>query len=445
MIRSWSLRNRLIALIALAALLTWMLSSLWLYQGVVRETERLFDAALIETAHSVLAVVAHELDDEGEDETEIELESVDHAHHESLFFQVRDAQGQILFRSPGSPVAALGRERETGLANRQIEGVSYRIYTLARSEGGARIDVAQPLSDRSQVARASALRLLLPGLVLVLLLALCVYAIVRQVVAPIMRYCAEIDQLRPGAMQLPAGESLPRELQPVTQAIDSLARRVDVAFLHERTLTADAAHELRTPLAALRAQAQVALRSRDDEERRTALLALIAGVDRSTRVVDSALSLARLDARELDAESMEWVALNDLTQAIAEEFRGQAERRGLELKTTVAPISLRVDADACAVLLRNLLDNALRHARQRVELSLIARADGAVWRVQDDGPGMSAEQRQRAFDRFYRASGSGGAGLGLAMVQRVAQLHRGGVAIIDGLDGVGVGVEAWLR
>jgi two-component system, OmpR family, sensor histidine kinase QseC len=443
--RPWSLRNRLIALIALAAVLTWVLSSLWLYRGVVRETERLFDAALIETAHSLLAVVVHELDDEGEDETEIELESVDHAHRESLYFQVRDAQGRILFRSPGSPVAALGRKHETGMVNRQVGGVGYRIYTLARSESGVRIDVAQPLSDRTQVVRASALRLLLPGLVLVLALALCVYAIVRQVVAPIMLYCAAIDQLQPGAMQLPAGEALPRELRPVTDAIDSLARRVDAAFLHERTLTADAAHELRTPLAALRAQAQVALRSRDDDERRAALLALIEGVDRSTRVVESVLSLARLDAREFDVEALDEIALHDLTQAIAEEFRGQAKRRGLDLTVSVVPLFLRADADACAVLLRNLLDNALRHARQRIELSLIARGDSAVWRVQDDGPGMSAEQRQRAFDRFYRASGSGGAGLGLAMVQRVAQLHRGDATIIDGLDGAGVGVAAWLR
>jgi|CXWL01.1.fsa_nt_gi two-component system sensor histidine kinase QseC len=437
----WSLRNRLIALIALAALLVWALSGAWLYRGVLIESERMFDAALIETAHSVLAVVAHEVGDDGEDGVEVELEAIDHAHRESLYFHVRDARNRVLFRSPGSPHERLGDRNATGLTQRRVDATDFRVYTLAFPARKLRIDVAQPLSERARVSRATAVRLLLPGLVLALVLALGVYAIVRQVIAPIVRYSEAIDQHAPGAASTLAGDTLPQELRPVTAAIDGLLRRVDAALLHERTLTADAAHELRTPLAAMRAQAQVALRAHDEQQRRDALQALIDGVDRAARVVDSVLTLARLDARELDRAASPSVDLVALTQAVTAEFGGRIERGGLSLTLRLQPVHARVDADAIAVLLRNLLDNALRHARARIDVGLAGEHGRAIWQVRDDGPGMSDDQRRRAFDRFYRAGGDG-AGLGLAMVQRIAGLHGGEVKLIDGLDGHGLGVEA---
>lgn len=437
----WSLRNRLIALIALAALAVWALSGAWLYRGVLIESERMFDAALIETAHSVLAVVAHEVGDDGEDGVEVELESVDHAHRESLYFHVRDARNRVLFRSPGSPHGRLGDGKATGLTQRRVDAVDFRVYTLAFPGRKLRIDVAQPLSERARVSRATAVRLLLPGLVLALVLALGVYVIVRQVIAPIVRYSKGIDQHAPGAASKLAGDVLPQELRPVAAAIDGLLRRVDAALLHERTLTADAAHELRTPLAALRAQAQVALRAQDEQQRREALQSLITGVDRAARVVDSVLTLARLDARELDLAASPSVDLATLTQTVAAEFADRIERRGLSLSLRLQPLHARVDADAIAVLLRNLLDNALRHARSRIEVGLTDEQGRACWQVRDDGPGMSDEQRQRAFDRFYRAGGDG-AGLGLAMVQRIARLHGGEARFVEGLDARGVGVEA---
>jgi signal transduction histidine kinase len=441
---AWSLRNRLIALILLAALLVWALSGAWLYRGVLIESERMFDAALIETAHSVLAVVAHEVGDDGndgDDGVEVELEAVDHAHRESLFFHVRDARNRVLFRSPGSPHARLGDGKTTGLTQRRVEAADFRVYTLAFPARRLLIDVAQPLSERTRVSQSTALRLLLPGLVLALVLAVGVYAIVRQVVAPIVRYSEAIDQQAPGAASTLAGDALPQELRPVTAAIDGLLRRVDAALLHERTLTADAAHELRTPLAALRAQAQVALRAQDERQRREALQALIDGVDRAARVVDSVLTLARLDARELDPAASPSVNLDALTQAVTAEFASRIERRGLTLSLRLQPLRARVDADAITVLLRNLMDNALRHAHGRIEVALTGAHGRAIWQVRDDGAGMSEDQRQRAFDRFYRAGGDG-AGLGLAMVQRIAGLHGGEARLVEGLAGRGVGVEA---
>lgn len=443
--RTWSLRGRLIGLLTSAALVGWAAGSLWLYRTALAEAEALFDAGLVETAHSVLAVIAHEVsagNHEEEDETAIELDAIDHRHTERLYFHVRRPDGEVLFRSPGSPRTGFASNAD-GISDQQVEGRDWRVYTLTNSRFGVSIDMAQPRADRDRIARRIALRLLAPGIALTLLLALGAGAIVRRVTAPIVRYSAQIDTRRPGDRAALPADDLPQEMRPVAQAIDRLLLRIDQALLHERTLTADAAHELRTPLAAMRAQAQVALRSREDGERRAALQTLMQGVDRAARSVDAVMSMARLDSASLERRDLATTDIARLLSLVIDEFRAEAAQRQCTLELKTASVSDRVDADAMALLIRNLVDNALRHARQSVKVELLAAPDCFELRVQDDGPGMPADQRKRAFDRFYRASHGGGAGLGLAMVRRVAELHQGSVSLCAGLgvDGFGVCVR----
>jgi two-component system sensor histidine kinase QseC len=240
-------------------------------------------------------------------------------------------------------------------------------------------------------------------------------------------------------------EHLPAELMPVGHAVNRLLERVEEALLRERTLTADAAHELRTPLAALRAQAQVALRARADDERSSALRELIGGVDRATRLVESVLALARLDGRALDRAALPPVALDEVARQVAADLRAAADARALQFELEVPPLSLRADPDSLPVALRNLCDNALRHAAARVRIEARDCGEDIVVAVRDDGPGIAPAQRERAFDRFYRGTSEGsGAGLGLALVKRVADMHGGRVRFGEGLDGRGVGVELVL-
>ncbi len=437
----WSLRGRLVALLAAATLASWAAGGVWLYRASLTESGRLFDAALAETAHAVLAVVAHEWLDEQED---VELEMIDHAHAEALFYQVRDKRGAIVYRSPGAPSEPFAETTASGFADRRVRGTDYRVYSLQAPRGRGAIHVAQPLAVRAAAAQAAALRLLAPGLVFTLLLAGAAWLIVRKVTAPVIDFSRAIDARTPGDATPVRADALPTELAPVGQAVNRLLARVEAALLHERTLTADAAHELRTPLAALRAQAQVALRSRVDAERDAALRELIGGVDRAVRGVDSVLTLARLDTRRLDLAALPDMRLQALVRLVAAEFEPAARARGIVLELDVPPLELRGDADALAILLRNLLDNALRHADRAVRVE--AQATGADVRltVRDDGPGMTPEQRSRAFDRFYRGAEGGGAGLGLALVKRIAELHRGSVSFVAGLNGRGLGVEVVL-
>jgi len=438
----WSLRGRLIALLASAAIASWAAGGLWLYRSSLAESDRLFDAALVETAHAVLAVVAHEWLEEDDDE--IELKVVDHTHAESLFYQVRSGRGRLVYRSPGAPAEPFDDAHAQGFATRRVAGTDYRVYSLQAPRQRGSIHVAQPLAARAAAAQAAALRLLAPGLVFALLLAAGVWLIVRRVTAPVVGFSRAIDARTPGDATPVQLDALPAELVPVGHAVNRLLARVDEALRHERTLTADAAHELRTPLAALRAQAQVALRARTDAERSEALRELIGGVDRAARAVESVLTLARLDAKRIDPAALPTVRLDELARLVTAEFDDAARARGVALAVEVPPLELRGDADALAILLRNLLDNALRHAASAVRVAARAADGSVVLTVADDGPGMPAEQRSRAFDRFYRGAEGGGAGLGLALVKRIAELHGGDASFIDGLGGRGLGVEVVL-
>jgi two-component system sensor histidine kinase QseC len=445
--RAWSLRQRLTWLLVGAAVAAWAVSSVWLYRSAQAETDRLFDAALVEAAHAVLAVVARELrhhpEDEGE--AEIELEAVDHAHTESIFYQVRSRRGDIVFRSPGAPHAPLAAADASGFSDVRLSGGDYRVYSLEARRERTTIHVAQPLSVRTQFAQRAALRLLLPGLVLAAALVIGAWLIVRRVTAPVVGFAGAIDARAPGDSAPVQLDGLPAELRPVGLAVNRLFARVEDALRHERTLTADAAHELRTPLAALRAQAQVALRARDDGERGEALQALIGGVDRATRLVESMLALARLDARSVDRGALPVLSLDAMVTEAVEALRPSPRARSVRIEVNVPPLAVRADPESLPIALRNLCENALRHAATRMRIE--ARSDGGAVTVavRDDGPGMSADQRARAFDRFYRGGiDAGGAGLGLALVRRVAELHGGEVVFAAGLDGRGLGVEVVL-
>jgi len=434
--RAWSLRSRLTLLLCGAAIIAWIASSAWLYRNSLAETNRLFDAALVETAHAVLAVVAQEVKHHRDDEDEIELEAVDHAHAESVFYQVRSRRGEIVYRSAGAPAEPLAAAGASGFGNAQLAGGEYRVYSLQARRDRATIHVAQPVADRTRLARSTALRLLLPGLVLAAVLALGVWLIVRRVTAPVVGFAHAIDARAPGDSTPVRLQPLPAELRPVGQAVNRLFARVDEALRHERTLTADAAHELRTPLAALRAQAQVALRARNSEQRDEALRTLIGGVDRAAHVVSSVMTLARLDARQLDVAALPPVDLRELAKLVLDEFAPAAQARQIRLQHAGARTLVRGDADALAVLLRNLIDNALRHARSEVQVEVGRSGADATLRVTDDGPGLSPEKAARVFDRFYRGTADGsGAGLGLALVKRIAELHGGEAGVASPPDG----------
>ncbi len=447
----WSLRRRLLVAIGGAALLGWCVSSFWLYSEAIAETDRGFDVALDHAAHAVLAFVANENRElrDAESSKGIDLAEIDHLHGEPIVYQVRGPGGGIAYRSPGAPAEPLARRDDRGFAFVRADGRGFRVDTLATEDGAATIHVAQPLEERDAVANAVALKLLAPGAALLAVLALTIGWTVRAAAEPLIRYSRDLDRLAPAQSKPVDSARLPDELQPVARAIDRLLVRVRDALLHERTLTADAAHELRTPLAAMRLQAQVARRSTDGGERDAALDELLAGTDRAARLVDAVLTLARYDAQQDPKLDGAAVDVTSLAHHVALEFKTRAAQRGLTLELAAgADTRMTGDQDALGVALRNLIDNALRFARSRVRIETSELGVDVHLAVLDDGPGMPPQVAGRAFDRFFRGEEQDcqrglGAGLGLALVRRVAELHRGEVLLVDGIDG-GCGVKLLL-
>jgi two-component system sensor histidine kinase QseC len=227
-------------------------------------------------------------------------------------------------------------------------------------------------------------------------------------------------------------------------ALNDLLQRQALALERERRFTADAAHELRTPLAAMRAQAQVAARAGSWPEAKAAQQKLIAGVDRATRLVSQLLTLARLEPGE-SLGSIEIVRVDDVVAEVVEDLQAAATSGQIEILVHSAPVRVGGHTDAIYVMLRNLVENAVQHtpAGASVEIRCDMLDGVAELQVADRGPGVPAEERSKIFDRFYRLPGEpvDGSGLGLSIVRRVAQVHHASIDLSSGLDGRGLTVR----
>jgi two-component system sensor histidine kinase QseC len=241
------------------------------------------------------------------------------------------------------------------------------------------------------------------------------------------RLGSALARREPQALQPVVVHGAPAEMQPMVDALNGLFGRIGALMESERRFTADAAHELRTPIAAIRAQAQVALGEVDDALRRHALQAMLQGCDRAVRLVEQLLTLSRLEAA--DAPALAGLDLSALVRSVVGELAPQAllKRQAIELQ---AEATQRVQGEATllAVLVRNLVDNAIRYSPPGASVNVAVCGDAASVRltVEDSGPGLGEAELQRFGERFFRVVGSGeqGSGLGWSIVRRIAQVHR---------------------
>jgi signal transduction histidine kinase len=313
------------------------------------------------------------------------------------------------------------------------KGNEWRIYSL--QEGGLTIQVATTAASRARRFASIAPWLLIPLVVLVLVLGLLIRAAVGRALAPLEQVRAEIGQR--GVMSLHAldAKGLPDEVAPLVGALNELLVNLDHALIAQRRFIADAAHELRSPLTAVKLQAQIASRSNSASEREAALAQLSGGVDRASHLIEQLLDMARL---EPSAQQITFapIALDALLKQVVANFSTQAEARDIDLGVnSCAAVAIIGEINSLRMLLSNLVDNALRYSptggRVDVDLAVDEAASTAVLSVSDSGPGIPAAERERVFERFYRLAGSEtpGSGLGLAIVRQVANLHGGHVEL----------------
>lgn len=324
-----------------------------------------------------------------------------------------------------------------GFSRVSAAGSTWRVFTVAA--GDRVIEVAQPIEVRRNLAARAALRSVLPMLAIAPLLAALVWWTVGASLAPLKRVAEEVKARDAGALEPLADAQAPTEIAPLVGAINSLLERVRASLAAQRAFVADAAHELRSPLTALKLQLGVLDRAAQAPERRAALEALGAGIDRAARLVEQLLTLARNEPGAPENARAPMDLAESVRLALADVVP-LAHARGVEISLEApAPVRINGDASALRVLARNLADNAVRYSPSggRVQLVLQDSSDAVLLTVDDSGPGIPVEERERVFDRFFRRKSDGeagaesGSGLGLAIVRAIAERHGASVRLLD--------------
>jgi two-component system OmpR family sensor kinase len=346
-----------------------------------------------------------------------------------LVTQIWDRDGVLVYwTQPGMGLPVPATE---GYSTVTHDGRDWRVYTLV--QGSHALQVAQAQDERQAIATQTALRTLVPFIGLIPFFGVLIWAGVGRGLEPLEAMSRAVAKRRADAMQPLAERGLPDELQPLVASLNGLLERLSDALTAQRRFTADAAHELRTPLAALKLQLDLARRATTAGERAAALDDLEAGVARTSHVVEQLMTLARVEPEALAQKrtDCDLVALaKDAIVARAALAADKAIDLGLAHET---PAVVAGDPASLAILLSNLLDNALRYTPRggRIDVSVERDERGAMLVVADTGPGIAAAERERVFDRFYRGevNEESGSGLGLSIVKRIADAHGAAITL----------------
>ena len=356
--------------------------------------------------------------------------------------QIWNADGSLAYTSiegAGPPPQA------PGLHSIVWQGEEWHLYTL--KDGGLTIQVGNPVTRRARIFAGVVPWLLLPLSVFILLLGSIIWFSVGRGLAPLQDLRTELRQRDFGSLEPLDTAALPPELVPLVKTLNELLARLDAAIHVQTRFVADAAHELRSPLAAVRLQAQLARVASGEAAAVPDYERLMAGVDRATHLVEQLLRLARVEPAAWRG-TLQAVSLDQVARKVVADQSTLAESRRIDLGlASCTPVTVAGDADGLEAMLGNLVDNALRYipAGGRVDVELRATERVAVLSVTDNGPGIAAAERERVFDRFYRIPGTqaSGSGLGLAIVRQVAALHHGRLEIGDAPGG-GLSVRVTL-
>ncbi len=457
----FSLRRHLLLSVLGGLTVLWLATLAWTYVDTHHEIDEIFDAQLAQAAQQALEQYMHggsrprqdrqHHDDKGSDHEDdddlarTEQSHIAHRYQQRIAFQIWSQDGRLLLRSPSAPDTPMAQDdgySEVGFGSKH-----WRYYSEWSATGTVRVVVGQSHLFRDELIGKITTRLALPLLVGLPLSAVWIGLALTRGLASVSEVAEDIKARGPEQLDAVAPARAPEEIRPLVDSLNNFLSRLARARAGERRFTADAAHELRTPLAGLRTQAQVALRAEDETTRRHALEQVLTGTGRAAHLVDQLLTLARLDPTRPQTVP----SPADLT-AVAGEVCADLGAAAL-----ARDIGLALDAgegagprvnctdDWLRILVRNLVDNAIRHtsAGGAVRVAIETAPGQATLLVEDDGPGIPAAERQTVFERFRRLAGQEveGSGLGLSIVARIAELAGATVALDDGAGGRGLAVR----
>lgn len=419
----YSIRDRLLWTFAIVVLLTGIAATYMTFISARGQVDSLLDMQLQQVAISLESHVAT---------NKHELRQVDRSE-QRFVVQLIDRETKNIHVS--HKITAFPYSEKTGFSTIRHEGETWRLYTLVADK--TIIVSAQPTDVRVGLAFSSALHILQPLVLLLPFLAIAVWLVVGQGLSSLNRTAKLVAQRSPSSLAAIPTEGLPQEALGLVSALNGLLTRLQESLESQRRFASDAAHELRTPLTALKLQIQLAERAKTPEAQQKAFSRLHEGIERATRLVQQLLTIARLDP---DATQKPFISvrLDKVLQSTYDEMTVVAEQKAIEISTDLQEVNVNGMEDALKLLVTNLTDNAIRYTPEggKIRLRVSKTIDQAVIEISDNGPGIAPQERERIFDRFYRALGTKtqGHGLGLAIVKRIVELHQGEIRVEDGLD-----------
>jgi two-component system OmpR family sensor kinase len=418
-----SLRGRLLWFLLAAITIAAVAQASIAYRVALNDADQIFDYHMQQMALSLRsrAPLAN-----SEDTASVDTPA---GGSDDLVVQVWSPTGVQVFRSASH--ARLPQRAVLGFSNVRANGTTYRIFSVQTDN--QTVQVAQDLAVRRSMAGNLALRTLGPIAVMMPILMLVVWWVVSASLKPVARVRKQVASRQADDLSAVSAAGLPDEVRPLVQELNLLFGRVRTAFDAQQHFVADAAHELRTPLAALKLQVQSLERADNDDARRVAVGRLGAGIERATRLVEQLLVLAR---QEASAAPRQAVDLAGVARRAVADLIGVAQAKGIDLGLQRADSAeIQGQPDALMILMRNLVDNAIKYTPHGGTVDVSVEADHGKVKVtvEDSGPGIPPDERERVFDRFYRVPGSdaAGSGLGLAIIKSIAERHGATLTLAD--------------
>ena len=435
---SHSLRGRLLWFLLAAITIVAVAQALIAYRAALRDADEIFDYHMRQMALSLRSntpLSNTEAGPAGEAPDE----------NNEMLVQVWTPDGVQVFRTLTHE--KLPQHAVLGFSTVRANKTTFRIFSIQTPT--QTVQVAQDMAVRRNMAGNLALRTVAPIAVMMPILMLVVWWVVSGSLAPVARVRTQVASRQADDLSPVSEADLPDEVLPLVHELNLLFGRVRTAFDAQQNFVADAAHELRTPLAALKLQAASLNRADSDEARALAIARLSAGIDRATRLVEQLLVLARQEAGSAGDGKNQPVDLAELARRAIADMASAAQAKHTDLGLQRADAaSVSGQAAALAILVRNLVDNALKYtpAGGTVDVAVINEAErGVCLTIEDSGPGIPEEERERVFDRFYRIAGSeaGGSGLGMAIIKAIADRHGATLSLgqSERLGGLSVSVQ----
>jgi two-component system sensor histidine kinase QseC len=422
-----SLRRRLFLILVAATGLIWLAAACWIYIGTTRDVEKVLDSRLQEAAQMVLSLASN--NGAGSFQKDADHASDAFSYERQLSCQIWSLDGRLMARSSGAPSESLSDTR-TGFSDRTIKGEAWRVFTAEDPSKNVRVLVGDRLGLRKAFVTDIMKELAAPMLLTIPFLALLIWISVNRGLGPLKTLAEDLTHRDANDMTPVEARDIPVELRPMVLSLNKLFEKVKNALRHEKEITAFAAHELRTPLAGLRTQAQIAMSVKDQPTRDKALSQIMFSVDRTTRLVRQLLAIAELDSEREMPTAM--ICVGDVVQEMLDNLPPADKEANVIVDPNLENMMVFANRDALHVAIRNLHENAVRHMQLpgSIRWSSETSEQGTIVFVEDSGPGVPEDELALISDRFFRGRNKStlGSGLGLSIVTLAlraggAQLH----------------------